>query len=36
MALVDDRGIERLRWAQRQADRIGRGVENTFGMLMTG
>jgi len=36
MALGDDRGVERLRSAQRQPNGIGRGVEKTFGMLMTG
>jgi len=30
------RGVERLRCAQMQANRIGRGVENTCGVLMAG
>jgi hypothetical protein len=36
MALVDARDVERLKCAQMQANRIGRGVENTFGVLMPG
>jgi hypothetical protein len=36
MALVDDRGVERPKCVQMQANRIGRGVENTFGVLMAG
>jgi hypothetical protein len=36
MPLGDERGVERLKCAQRQANGMGRGVENTFGVLMTG
>ena len=36
MALVDDRGVEWLRCAKMEANRIGPRVENTFGVLMTG
>jgi hypothetical protein len=36
MALGDDRDVERLPCAQMLANRIDRGVENTFGVLMTG
>jgi hypothetical protein len=33
---VEERGVERLGCAQRQAHRGGGGVENRFGELMTG
>jgi hypothetical protein len=36
MLLGDERGVERLRCAQMQANGMGRGVENTLGVLMTG
>jgi hypothetical protein len=36
MVWGDDRSVKRLRCAQRQANRIARGAENTFGVLMTG
>jgi hypothetical protein len=36
MPLGDARGVERLRCAQRQANGMGRGVEHTVGVLMTG
>jgi hypothetical protein len=36
MALVDDRGVERLQCARMQPKRDERVIENTFGVLMTG
>jgi hypothetical protein len=36
MALVDDRGVERLRCAQMQAKRVARGLENPFQVRITG
>jgi hypothetical protein len=36
MALVDDRGVERLKGARMQPKRGGRVLKNTIGVLMTG
>jgi hypothetical protein len=36
MALVDDRGVERLKCARMQPKKGERVLENTFGVLMIG